>query len=40
MDKADLKTKKLEGLVKIILLVIFLMILWATGKLVFSIFSG
>jgi hypothetical protein len=38
MDKADPKTKKLEGLVKIVLLVIFLMILWATGKFVLSIF--
>jgi hypothetical protein len=38
MDKADPKTKKLEGLFKIVLLVIFLMILWATGKFVLSIF--
>ena len=32
MDKGDPKTKRLEGLVKVILLVIFLMILWATGS--------
>jgi hypothetical protein len=37
MDKTDPKTKRVEWLVKVILLVIFLMILWATGKFVLSI---
>jgi hypothetical protein len=40
MNKTDNKTKNLEWLVKIVLLVIFLMLLWAAGKFVLGVFGG
>jgi hypothetical protein len=38
MDNSEPKTKKLESLVKIALLIIFLMIVWATGIFVLKFF--
>jgi hypothetical protein len=40
MDKKENKTEILEWSFKIVVLVVFLMILWATGKFVLNIFSG
>jgi len=40
MTLTDPKTKRVEWLVKIILLVMILMLLWVTGKFVLDIFSG
>jgi len=40
MTITDPKTRRVEWLVKIIMLIMILMLLWATGKFVLGIFSG